>query len=52
MAMVGGRSAQLEAALEEVLTLIVSNVNSKRDHIPPVVTQEIVTFPFEISIQG
>mmetsp|Transcript_37560 Transcript_37560/g.67282 ORF Transcript_37560/g.67282 Transcript_37560/m.67282 type:complete len:210 (-) Transcript_37560:324-953(-) len=46
------RKEHLVSALEDVLTLIVSTVNTKRDHIPPVVTQEIVTFPFEISIEG
>lgn len=46
------RKAALEAALEDALTLILSIVNSKRDHIPPVVTQDTVTFPFEISIEG
>eukprot|EP00951_Prasinocladus_malaysianus_P042174 scaffold506966_cov43-Prasinocladus_malaysianus.AAC.1 len=46
------RKAQLEHAVEEALTLIVSAVNTKRDHIPPVVSADIVTFPYEISIAG
>mmetsp|Transcript_11355 Transcript_11355/g.32240 ORF Transcript_11355/g.32240 Transcript_11355/m.32240 type:complete len:217 (+) Transcript_11355:702-1352(+) len=46
------RKAELEAALEETLTLIVSAVNTKRDHIPPVVSAEMVAFPYEISVSG
>jgi len=46
------RKQLLETALEETLTLIVSVVNTKRDHIPPVVSADAVTFPFEIVIAG
>ena len=45
-------SAQLLAELEECVAAIVSAVNQKRDHIPPVVSSQTVTFPFEIAIRG
>lgn len=46
------RSAQLLAELEECVEAIVAAVNKKKDHIPPVVSSQAVTFPFEIAIRG
>lgn len=45
------RHAALEAALREVITQVLSIVNEKKDHIPPVNQPDlVVSFPFEISI--
>ena len=46
------RQAKLQAALEELMTLIVRTVNDKKDHIPPVVSSAVLTFSFDISIAG
>lgn len=46
------RSTQLLAELEECVAAIVGAVNQKKDHIPPVVSSQAVTFPFEIAIRG
>eukprot|EP00878_Enallax_costatus_P016536 GHUV01017349.1.p1 GENE.GHUV01017349.1~~GHUV01017349.1.p1 ORF type:complete len:202 (+),score=46.14 GHUV01017349.1:430-1035(+) len=42
------RQAQLEGLIREVITL----VNEKRAHIPPVVSSSPCSFPFDISISG
>lgn len=34
------------------MAAIVGAVNEKKDHIPPVVSSQAVTFPFEIAIRG
>lgn len=44
------RAARLQSALEDRLQAIVKTVNSRREHIPPVVSAATVTFPFDISI--
>jgi hypothetical protein len=46
------RAARLQSALEDRLAAIVQAVNDKREHIPPVVSAAVVTFPFDISIAG
>lgn len=44
------RDTALETSLREVLFQILQLVNDKKDHIPPVLNSEIVSFPYEISI--
>jgi len=46
------RQAKLQAALEELMTLVLRTVNDKKDHIPPVVSSAVLTFSFEISVAG
>ena len=46
------RHAKLQAAMEDVMTAIVRQVNDKKDHIPPVTSPAVLTFPFEITIAG
>ncbi|KAK9826858.1 hypothetical protein WJX81_000664 [Elliptochloris bilobata] len=46
------RQAKLQAALEELMTLVIRTVNEKKDHIPPVVSSAVLTFSFDISIAG
>lgn len=41
--------ARLEQQLNETLVQILDNVNAKKDHIPPVVTSDVTSFPFHIS---
>ena len=40
----------LQTALEDCLTRIVAAVNERRDHIPPVVADAPLTFPFDIEV--
>jgi len=42
--------AALELALQGVLFQIIRLVNEKRDHIPPVLNEDVVSFPYEITI--
>eukprot|EP00249_Psilotum_nudum_P004679 c18187_g1_i1 orf=260-916(-) len=42
--------AALEMALRDELYHILQLVNEKKDHIPPVINFDVVSFPFEISI--
>ncbi|ERN10144.1 autophagy-related protein 101 isoform X2 [Amborella trichopoda] len=42
--------ASLEKSLREVLFKIITLVNEKKDHIPPVQNQDVVSFPYEITI--
>ncbi|CAI7861831.1 unnamed protein product, partial [Closterium sp. NIES-53] len=44
------RSTQLEADVREALLSILTMANEKRDHLPPVLTSSLVSFPFEISV--
>ncbi|CAI5487689.1 unnamed protein product, partial [Closterium sp. Naga37s-1] len=44
------RSSQLEADVREALLSILTMANEKRDHLPPVLTSSLVSFPFEISV--
>jgi len=46
------RKVKLQAALEELLTAIVRLVNDKKEHIPPVVSANTLTFPFDVSVVG
>lgn len=46
------RHAKLQSSLEELLSAIVCLVNEKKEHIPPVVSANTLTFPFDISIAG
>lgn len=44
------RHAALELALRDVLFQIIRLVNEKKDHIPPVLNTDVVSFPYEITI--
>jgi len=44
------RAAALTTSLESAITAIVSAVNERRSHIPPVVSANVVSFPFDITI--
>ncbi|EIE19548.1 DUF1649-domain-containing protein [Coccomyxa subellipsoidea C-169] len=44
--------AKLQEAVEQVMTLIIRAVNEKKDHIPPVTSAAVLTFPFEITVAG
>jgi len=46
------RHAKLQTAVEEALLAIICAVNDKKDHIPPVVSPHLVTFPFDITVAG
>lgn len=46
------RHAKLQTAVEEALLSIICAVNDKKDHIPPVVSPHLVTFPFDITVAG
>ncbi|MEW5304759.1 MAG: hypothetical protein WDW36_007348 [Sanguina aurantia] len=45
------RQLKLQRAVEGAMTYIVHGVNTKRDHIPPVMSSS-VTFPFAITFSG
>jgi autophagy-related protein 101 len=40
----------LQTQIESCLTQIITAVNDKRDHIPPVVSEKALTFPFEVTV--
>eukprot|EP00899_Mesostigma_viride_P017893 jgi/Mesvir1/26104/Mv06823-RA.1 len=44
------RHRTLEPALRNTLTQILKIVNEKKDHIPPVVSSDVASFPYQISI--
>ncbi|WIA10212.1 hypothetical protein OEZ85_010414 [Tetradesmus obliquus] len=46
------RQAQRQAQLEGLLTEVISRVNEKRGHIPPVVSSSPCSFPWDVSICG
>lgn len=46
------RHTKLQTAVEEALLTIICAVNDKKDHIPPVNTAHLLTFPFDITITG
>ena len=46
----GSRRTRLQAQLEEIITLIVRTVNDNRDHIPPVVNNNVLPFPYELKV--
>lgn len=44
------RRASLEASLREVMFHIIKFVNDKKDHIPPIPNNDVISFPYEITI--
>lgn len=48
----GGAPAEARGSLGEVLDRVARVVNERKDHIPPVMNSEVVTFPFDISVTG
>jgi len=46
------RQAQRQSQLEGLLTEVISHVNEKRAHIPPVVSSSPCSFPFDIEVKG
>lgn len=46
------RHIKLQTAVEEALLTIICAVNDKKDHIPPVVSPHLITFPFDITVTG
>ena len=44
------RKQALQTQIELCLTHIITAVNEKRDHIPPVVSGNALTFPFEVTV--
>jgi len=42
----------LQSLLRAVLTQILTHVNNKKEHIPPVVSSDAVTFPYEINVSN
>eukprot|EP00879_Flechtneria_rotunda_P004058 GHRR01004301.1.p1 GENE.GHRR01004301.1~~GHRR01004301.1.p1 ORF type:complete len:212 (+),score=52.76 GHRR01004301.1:169-804(+) len=46
------RQAQRQAQLEALLSEVITRVNEKRAHIPPVCSESPCSFPFDISISG
>ena len=46
------RHTKLQTAVEEALLTIICAVNDKKDHIPPVVSPHLITFPFDITVTG
>lgn len=44
------RRRRLEAALQDAMVRILTIVNEKKDHIPPVLSAQVASFSFEISI--
>ncbi|KAK9837832.1 hypothetical protein WJX74_005939 [Apatococcus lobatus] len=46
------RHAKLQSAMEGLMASLIQTISVKKDHIPPVVSTNTVTFPFDISIAG
>jgi hypothetical protein len=46
------KQVRLQSLLRLVLTQILKHVNDKKEHIPPVVSSDTVTFPYEINISN
>lgn len=46
------RKQALQSQLEASLSSIITAVNTKRDHIPPVVSGAALTFPFDVTVEG
>lgn len=46
------RHAKLQASVEQLMTLVLRTINEKKDHIPPVTSAAVLTFPFEITVAG
>ena len=45
-------SAQLQHTIVAATQHVIGLVNERNDHIPPVVSSEVVSFPYEISLPG
>jgi hypothetical protein len=45
-------SAQLQHTIVAATQHVIGLVNERKDHIPPVVSSEVVSFPYEISLPG
>ncbi|QDZ22741.1 DUF1649 domain-containing protein [Chloropicon primus] len=46
------KQVRLQSLLRAVLTQILTHVNNKKEHIPPVVSSDAVTFPYEINVSN
>merc|ERR1712072_911401 len=46
------KQVRLQSLLRLVLTKILAHVNSKKEHIPPVVSSDAVPFPYEIKVSN
>jgi len=46
------KQVRLQSLLRLVLAQILKHVNDKKEHIPPVVSSDAVTFPYEINISN
>ena len=46
------RHAKLQSSMEGLMAFLIKTISEKKDHIPPVVSSNTVTFPFDISIAG
>jgi len=46
------RQVRLHSLLRNALTQILTHVSDKKEHIPPVVSSDAVTFPYEINISN
>ena len=43
---------ELQDMLQGAMQHVVGLVNERKDHIPPVVSADVVSFPFEITLPG
>jgi len=48
----GGAPPEARRSLGGVLDRVAQVVNDRKDHIPPVMNSDVVTFPYDISIAG
>jgi autophagy-related protein 101 len=46
------RKQTLQQQIESCLQSIITAVNEKRNHIPPVVSENALTFPFEVTVEA
>ena len=46
----GARQRALEAALQAAVLHILRTVNERKEHIPPVVSGGVMSFPFDIAL--
>lgn len=46
------KQVRLQGLLRAILMQILQHVNNKKEHIPPVVSSDAVTFPYEISVSS
>lgn len=45
------RQREIEAEVEVLLSKVIDNLNRRRDHIPPVVAERSLTYPFDITVE-